>query len=206
MTVHATIRNLQFVIRTRLPLPPAVDLRTVSALLARLSPRERRFLVAAGAVFGSFLLYLVLIDPLWDVYTRMHSRIVAKEHELEEVIRLGQEYRTLRAEIERAQAVSETNVSPVAFLEELASKTVGQEKVSAINPAGRETREGVSVETLELRLNGVSLRELVELLYKIDTTGLTLRPTRLSIKKRYKDPYAFDVLLTAQAVSVPREK
>jgi hypothetical protein len=89
----------------------------------------------------------------------------------------------------------------VAVLESLVSGTVGRDKVAGINPAGRETRAGVEQETLELTLQGVSLRELVELLYKIDTASTTFRTIRLSIKKRYKDPYTFDVALTAVAIN-----
>lgn len=71
----------------------------------------------------------------------------------------------------------------------------------AINPAGRETRDGVSRETIELRLTGVSLRELVELLYKIESAGAAIRTVQVSIKKAYKDPYAFDVSLTGVALN-----
>jgi hypothetical protein len=107
----------------------------------------------------------------------------------------------LRAEIDRVQSATGANFSPVAFLESLANNIVGQDKITAINPAGRETREGADQETIELKLSGVSLRELVELLYKLDTADTVLRPARVSIKKRYKDPYTFDVTLIALAFS-----
>jgi hypothetical protein len=135
------------------------------------------------------------------LYTNTRIRVAAKEREFDEILNLEKEYQTLRADLERMQTVTDATNSPGSFLEDLASKTVGQEKVAALNPAGRETREGMNLETFELKLSGVSLRELVELLYKLDTAGAMLRPARLTIKKRYKDPYTFDVTLTALAVS-----
>jgi hypothetical protein len=135
------------------------------------------------------------------MHDRLRTRVVAKERELSEVAALSRAYRALRQEVNKVRPVTGTITSPVAFLENLASGTVGRDKVAAINPAGRETRAGADQEMLELSLTGVSLRELVELLYKIDTASTPLRTTRLSIKKRYKDPYTFDVALTTAAIN-----
>jgi type II secretory pathway component PulM len=185
----------------QLTTPSGFDLRAISALVARLSPRERRFVCAAGVVLGGMLIYLLVLDPLWEAHSRLRVRVAAKERELGEMIALRRTYQTLRQQTERTRLTGNTNFSPFAFLEGLATSTVGRDKVAAINPAGRETRSGVSQETIELRLNGVSLRELVELLYKIDTAGAALRTIQVSIKKRYKDPYSFDVSLTSRALS-----
>jgi type II secretory pathway component PulM len=185
----------------RLPRPAWFDRAMVSAVLARLSPRERHLVGAAGVVLGGVLFYGLVVDPLWELHDRLQARVAAKERELKEVIALRQTYRALRKEDDRTRLRSDTNVSPFAFLESLATGTVGREKVAAINPAGRETRNGVNQETIEVRLKGVSLRELVELLHKIESAGMSLRTVQLSIKKTYKDPYSFDVSLTNVALS-----
>jgi type II secretory pathway component PulM len=178
-----------------------VDFRAATAFWARLAPREQRFVGAAATVLSGTLLYLLIVDPLWETHDRLRARVAAKEHEFGEVLALSRTYRVLRQEAERSQPAAGTGISPVAFLESLTSSTVGRDKVSGINPSGRETRAGTDQETIELTLSGVSLRELVELLYKIDTASVPLRTVRLSIKKRYKDPYAFDVFLATVVLS-----
>jgi general secretion pathway protein M len=181
---------------------PGVNLGVASALMmARLSPRERQFVCAAGVALGGVLLYLCVVDPLWEAHTRLRARVAAKERELHEVVALRRTYEALRREVERARPAGGTNVSPFVFLEGLTASTLGRDKLAAINPTGHENRDGVEQEVIELKLIGVSLRELIELLYKIDTAGATLRCTSLSIKKRYKDPYTFDASLTALALS-----
>jgi hypothetical protein len=177
-----------------------VELRGLSTLITRLSPREQRFVTAAGVVLSSMLLYLLVVEPLRETRAQVRARVVAKERELEEVIVLRQTYETLRRELEGARPTSATDFSPFAFLEGVAITTLGRGKLAAINPAGRESRDGIEHETIELRLSGVSLQELVTLLYKIDSAGSQLRCTMLSIKKRYKDPYTFDVTLTARTL------
>jgi type II secretory pathway component PulM len=193
ISLHSSIK--------RLPELPGVDLRVVPALVARLSPRERRFIGAAGITFGGMMLYLLLIDPLWEAHSRLRARVAAKERELGEVAALRRTYQALRAEADRIRTAAGEKFTPVAFLEGLATSAVGRDKVAAINPVSHETRNGATQETIELRLSGVSLRELVGLLYKIDTAGAALRTARLSVRKRYKDPYTFDVSLTALALS-----
>jgi len=178
-----------------------VDLRMVTAFLARLSPREQRLVCAAGVVLGGILFSLFIVDPLWEAHDRLRARVAAKERELSEVVALSRTYRVLRQEADRIRPAANTTISAVAFLESLANGTVGRDKVAAINPAGREVRAGTEQETVELTVNRVSLRELVELLYKIDTASIPFRTARLSIKKRYKDPYTFDVTLTTVAIN-----
>lgn len=199
-TSHFALRTLYTAIRSRVSSSPHFKLQTFSALLARLSPREQRFVYAAGVAFGLVLLYLLVIDPLWQMQVDMHARVAAKERELQEMVALRQEYLMTRTEVERAQSTAGSTFSPVAFLEDLTNNTIGQEKVLAITPLIQENQADVTIETIELKLSGVSLRELVNLLYKIDTTGARLHPSQLSIKKRYKDPYTFDVLLTTLAI------
>jgi len=200
-------------------LPPSFDLRRswkqwtqslpvfrvsvgiVWGLLARLSPRERQFVAVATVSLGVMLLYVFVIDPLWEMHARLRARVGAKEQELNEVTTLHFTYESLRREVEKARPASGTRISPFAFLEGLATSTLGRDKLAAINPVGHESRDGMDQETIELKLSGVSLQEVVELLYKIDTAGATLRCTNLSIKKRYKDPYTFDVALTAIALN-----
>jgi type II secretory pathway component PulM len=198
--LRSALHHLYTAIHGRLSFSTHFRLQTLSALLARLSPREQRFVYAAGVTLGFVLLYLLVIDPLWQMQVDMRARVAAKEGELQEMVALRQEYLTAKAEVERAQSTAGSTFSPVAFLEDLTNNTIGQEKVLAITPLTQENQANVTIETIELKLSGVSLRELVDLLYKIDTTGVMLRPSQLSIKKRYKDPYTFDVLLTTLAI------
>ncbi|MSQ47842.1 MAG: hypothetical protein EXR78_05535 [Deltaproteobacteria bacterium] len=191
----------------------------VSNVLARLSSRERFAVGAAALALGATAGYVFVIDPVWEMHARLRTRIATKEREVREVAALGRTYETLRQEVERVRPPQSDSsrgdssrgdlsrsgsphspvLSPFAMLEGLATNTFGRDKLAAINPVGHETHEGVDQETIELKLSGVALQEVVALLYKMDAAGSTLRCTNLAIKKRYKDPYTFDVTLTAIA-------
>lgn len=173
----------------------------VTGLAARLSPRERWFVAIAGVVLVGALLLLFVIAPLWDLRGRLQTKVATKERELTEVAALASTYEQLRRELALVGPANASPLSPFAFLEGLTTSTLGREKLAAINPIGHEERGGIAQETIELKLNGVSLQELVDLLYKIDVSGTAMRCTTLTIKKRYKDPYTFDVTLTAIALN-----
>jgi general secretion pathway protein M len=194
--LHALLARLLRLQRWR-----GIDVQAVSRLVARLSPRERLYVNAAGLVLGGTLVYLLLIDPVWEAYTHLQARVVAKERELGEVRALRRAYQALRAQADRTRLTPDTSFSPLAFLEDLATNTVGREKVTAINPTGRTIPGDADQATIELQLSGVALRELVELLYKIDAAHGVLHTVHLSIKKRYKDPSTFDVALTTVTFS-----
>jgi len=197
----STLRTLRSAQAKRLTELCRLNFKALSPIWVRLSPREQRLLGAAGVVAGGLLLYLFVIDPLWELHNRLRIQVAGKERELSEVVALSRTYRTLRQEVEKVRPPTSATLSPIAFLENLASGTVGRDKVAAINPVGNDPRAGTDQAMLELSLTEVSLRELVELLYKIDTASMPLRTTRLSIKKRYKDPYTFDVALTIVAIN-----
>jgi type II secretory pathway component PulM len=171
----------------------------VANVFARLSSRERFAVGAVTLALGVTFGYVFVIDPLWEMHARLRTRIATKEREVREVAALGRTYENLRQEVEQLHPSQNATLSPFAVLEGLATNTFGRDKLAAINPAGHEAYEGVDQETIELKLSGVALQEVVALLYKMDATGSTLRCTNLAIKKRYKDPYTFDVTLTAIA-------
>lgn len=201
MTLQSRLRAFWVTLRNRVALPLGIDLQILTPFLARLSPRERQFVAAAGIVLVGAFLYLLVIDPLWQLHIDLRARVAAKERELQDIMNLRQEYLAAKNVVDHMQAAVSADFSPVSFLEALTNTTIGQDKIAAITPTNREIRGAATLETVELKLSGVSLRELVDLLYKLDTTGAILRPTKLSIKKRYKDPYTFDVLLSTVAIS-----
>jgi type II secretory pathway component PulM len=178
-----------------------LDLQGVVALVARLSPRERWFLVIAGIVLGGALLYLLLIEPLWQASVYRYARVAAKEQELRDIVALRRSYQSLQQDVAKSGQESRLRVSPVAVLEGLVTSTLGRNKVEAIKPVGQTLRTGQVREMIEMSLHSISLRELVDLLYKIDTVKPPLRTVRLSIKKRYADTHLFDVVLTTVALN-----
>jgi hypothetical protein len=72
----------------------------------------------------------------------------------------------------------------------------GREKIASMNPQNKDLGGAYREESVELKLNGVSLQQLVDLMYHIEKGPQPLRLTRLQVKKRLREPQTFDVTAT----------
>ena len=72
----------------------------------------------------------------------------------------------------------------------------GREKIASMNPQNKDLGGAYREDSVELKLNGVSLQQLVDLMYHIEKGAQPLRLTRLQVKKKPRDPSSFDVTAT----------
>ena len=174
------------------------DLRhRLEQLLERLSPRERVLVGGAAAVTALLLLWFVA-STLAERRRTLAVQIAASERDLGEMVVLSDRHRSLRAEID---AVRQTllgggaDFSLFSHLEGVTREVLSRERVAAMNPSVRAVTDELQEENVEMRLSGVSLPELASLLYRTEKSDLPLLVSRLQMKKRFDQPYVFDVTL-----------
>jgi hypothetical protein len=168
--------------------------RRLEQALERLAPRERALLGVAACVTAAIVVWL-LATALADRRSALAAQIAASERDLTEVTALRDRYAQLRSEneqIQRALARSGADFSLFSRLEELARADVGRERIAAMNPSTRSLNEDLQWDDVEMRLSGVSLRELVTLLHGVEKGDPPLLVSRLQMKKRFDQPYVFD--------------
>lgn len=171
--------------------------RRLEQLIERLSPRER-VLVGAGVAAGVVVLVWLLGAVLADRRSTLTAQIAASERELAEVAALRDRYATLRADNEQVRAAlgkSGADFSVFSYLEGVARDAVGRERIAAMNPSSRSINDELQADDVDMRLSGVQLRELVTLLYGVEKGEAPLLVTRLQMKKRFDQPFLFDVSL-----------
>ena len=172
-------------------------LARLRVLLERLSPRER-VLVGSGAAAGLIVTVWVLGGMLAEHQTTLQAQIAASQRDLVEVGRLRDRYLELRAEHAAVRKKLEhggRDFSLFSHIEGVARDVVSRDRIAAMNPSTRTVAEDLQEEDVELRLSGVSLRELVSLLYRVEKTDLPLLTSRLQMKKRYDQPFVYDATL-----------
>lgn len=178
---------------------------SLSSLLhayARLAPRERLLVQIAVAV-TAFLAVYGMVATLESKKSDLRARIVAKEHQLEEVQKLRMTYLELRREADvliSAQGSQPENFSLFSFLDGVGTKTLTREKILAMSPSSKTVGDQYVEEQVEMRLSAVSLSQMVNLLHEIENAPAALRVARLQMKKRYNDSYNFDVTLVVSSL------
>jgi hypothetical protein len=172
-------------------------LQRFAVLIERLSPRER-VLVGAGAVIGVVVLVWALAGVLAERRTTLQAQIAASERDLAEMGRLRDHYLQLRAErdvVRRTLERGGTDFSLFSHLEGVTRDVVSRDRIAAMNPSTRTVAEDLQEEDVEMRLSGVSLREVVALLYRVEKTDLPLLVSRIQMKKRFDQPFVYDATL-----------
>jgi type II secretory pathway component PulM len=169
----------------------------VAALLERLSPRERALL--GGAVLATLAIVIWLCAAtLADRREALAAQIAAGRRDLERMVTLRDEVLRLRAEndaVQRRLASLGAEFSLFSHLEAVTRRTLSRERITAMNPSTRPLTDGMQEESVAIRLSGVSLRELVSLLYEIEKGEAPLLVGQLRVKKRYDESQIFDVTL-----------
>ena len=169
----------------------------MTELVERLSPRER-VLVGAGVAAAVVVVIWVMAGSLAERRATLHAQIAASERDVVEMSRLRDRYLQLRAEgdvVRRKLDRGGADFSLFSHLEGVTRDVVTRDRIAAMNPSTRTVAEDLQEEDVEMRLSGVSLRELVSLLYKVEKTDLPLLMSRLQMKKRFDQPYVYDATL-----------
>lgn len=182
----------------RLDLAPV--LAPLQASYQRLSARERMLLGGALAAMVVIGFYVLVWQPLEDSQLALARRIQLKQRELVEMQHMRDEYLDLLTQFELRQKIIERadpKFSLFPHIEATVAQVLGgREKIASMNPQNKDLSGAYREESVELKLNQVSLQQLVDLMYHIEKSAQPLRLTRLQVKKRPREPREFDVTAT----------
>lgn len=167
------------------------------ALKMNLSQREQRVVLGAGALFVLMLLYLG-VDSVLDSYQKLEDKIVAKRGEVEKIARLRTQYIEAHRQLEEIKTKldqMERGFSVLSFIEDLANKENIREKIGSVKPKKIPLNDTYDENIVELNIDNVSLRELVDFIYQVENSGQLLKVKRLRIKTRYDNRDLLNVTL-----------
>ena len=154
------------------------------ALKVNLSQRERRVLIAAGAVCICLLLYLG-VDSVVQRYERLEDKITSTRGEMQKIARLRTQYMEAHeqlVDIKEKLDRMERGFSLLSFIEDLANKQNIRENIGSVKPKKIPLNDDYDENIVELKMDNVSLSELVDFIYKIENSGHLLKVKRLRVK------------------------
>lgn len=174
----------------------------LTTYLASLSPRERNMLYAAVGVSVFLVLWIAVYEPMTNTLAQLDRQITIAKRDAASVNALAERYRTLKHEVADLEGGGDGNgASLFSQLESTAVPIVGRERIVSMNPSSRPVGDRFEEDLVDMRLEGVPLREVIELLYTIEYKDPPMRLSRASFKREYKDPSLIDATLVVARLS-----
>jgi general secretion pathway protein M len=176
----------------------AYDPRQLMGYYNRLAPRERVLVGVAAISVLVISLYSFVWDPLQTSRELLLRKIAARQKDLSEVQRERDMYLDLSRRLEANQtniAGSDQDFNLFAYLQTAISQAVSKEHIASMNPSNKSVGE-FQEQLVEIKLQQISLPQIVDLVYRVEKGEHPLRFSRLQIKKRINDIWNFDVAAT----------
>lgn len=162
--------------------------------------------VRIGVVIAALLLLAILYLALHDQIKKLERKRVSREAALTEMMHLKQRHREASSGAQklanRLSAVTADD-TPSKLIEEIGIKG----KSSQVKVLKGEERAGYLEDAAEIRIEGLSANETVNLLHRLEKGAKPVVIKRANLKTRYDDPAKLDITLTLALLKpAPQEK
>lgn len=156
--------------------------------LKNLYTDKRKFypLMAVVSVAG----FLVLAVATGSVTRGMDTRVAAKKQEYSVFEMIKAEYLAEKAAFEplEKKVLKPPSASAGEMIEEIGLRTISKEKMASFKPLEPERKNGYTLSGVEVTFDNITLNELVNILYRIETHRNLLLVKDLLTKERFDDP------------------
>jgi len=160
--------------------------------------RQRQILWIAAGLVLLFAVSQWFIKPILNHREKLDSRIELSEQRLEQLVGLEQTYRHVLAEnakVSENLRGRQKDFTLFAFLEALASRDGLKDQIEYMRPSVKTLSDTHQEEQVEMRLNGVTLANLVPYLYHIETAPEQVRIKRITIRPQQRNKSLLEVSL-----------
>ena len=162
------------------------------------SQRERLIVAAGGAVVAATLSFLLIIDPLMATIDKLDRQARRKAKDSQELALVAQEYVTKQARIaklEQRMPIPPAQFSLLAFMEEATTTAQIRDRITGMQPQAPIVVQGYQETAVDLRLDGVSLPQILALLVAIEQAPYDVQVHHLQLKPKYDNPVNLDATL-----------
>jgi general secretion pathway protein M len=152
----------------------------------KLARREKYFVSGAAVFIGAFLLLQLLVFPFFERMKRVQRGVEAKEDALKEIVRLSAEYQRYRRgsqDLRQALSRRQGGFTLFSFLEKEAGDAGVKAYIKYMKPSTSSGPGSYKESLVEMKLEAISLSQLVDYLHKIEAPEKLVMIKRISIKE-----------------------
>jgi general secretion pathway protein M len=161
----------------------------------KLARREKYFIMTAICFIAVFFLFQLVILPFFKERERLQKGIQQKGKDLKEMAELIAEYQSLETNsqgIDRILARRTRGFTLFSFLEQEAGKAQIKDHIKSMKPSTSKGTGPYKELMVEMDLNTLTLNQLVDYLFRIETNGDIIVVKRISITENKKETGLLD--------------
>lgn len=162
-------------------------------MITNLDPREKK--IVGGGVFFLLLLlvWFVLVNPYFEAMASLDRRISAQQHSLVKVEKMGNTIIQLRQQLASIGAAQKESRPLFSRVESLTEQTGVREQLLSMRPQPATTQGDFRQQLVEIRLEKISLAQLVKLLHAVEYRSGGVQVNSMRVKPRFEDRSILDV-------------
>lgn len=164
----------------------------------KLEKREKRVVVAGVIFLICFVLFHFTVSPLLQARQQTQKALIQKKEDIKKIRQLQEEYRQLQNQAVNIQSRLQKR-SPsftlFSFIEERATKAKVKQQINSMTPSTSEGEGPLQESRVDLKLEKISLSQLVDFLQQIESTEDVVAIKRISIQENSKEEGLLDVVM-----------
>lgn len=167
------------------------------SFFGNLQAREKIFVVCAALVIVGVLVFQLGFAPLLDRSAILDRQLRSADSQLAEIHTLQQDYLQQKSVVDRINTQlkqQQKNFAIFSHLEKLAGETSIRDKILYMKPTVNTPNEIYDEESVEIKMEGVTLEQLIRYLHQVENSSQLLKIKRLYIKPRLDDRQILSVI------------
>ena len=175
----------------------------------KLGKREKIIVISGGIVVFILLLFVFGFTPAVKRMEMLDRLSIRKRTELKEIVKLKEEYLSQKSVIDRINkelSKKRKGFAIFSFLEETANNLGIKGNIISMKPSNAVIGDLYKESSIEIRVEGITLKQLTEYLYKIENTDQVLKIKRLKIKPRTENPRIVNVTFKVSTFDLLEDK
>jgi general secretion pathway protein M len=174
--------------------------------LSKLSRREKVIVAGGGCILVLFLLIQLVIAPLLDRRQQLRQAVTSKTLMLAEMQRMKSEFDALKSRSKQSEdrfKRRDKGFTLFSFLDQLAGQSQIKERVNYMRPSKIEQKNSAfKLSRVEMKLEAVTLEQLANFLFRVETSRNMAVVSKLSITRRDQKEGLLDAILQVETLEL----
>lgn len=164
----------------------------------RLARREKYLVLGAACFVVIFLVLQFAIFPFFEQRRRIQRGLKSKQDSLQEIMRLRSEFQAYRKSsvgMQQNLTRRKAGFTLFSFLEDAAGKADVKANIKYMKPSVSSSTGPHKESTVDMKLEAITLQQLVDYLYRIESPDYLVAIKRISISETKKEKGYLDAIV-----------